>query len=107
MLYQLRLKNGGIDPYSSGSIIKKNGNLIALKAEDFNIEVRDTWESAATGILYPSKWRITIPEHDTELIVVPLLQNQELLHSFIYWEGAVNVSGEELSGKGYVELTGY
>ena len=107
MLYQLRLKDGGIDPYSSGSIIQKNGKLMSLKAGDFNIEVRDTWESPASGTLYPSKWQISIPKQDIELTVVPLLRDQELLHSFVYWEGAVKVSGDSISGKGYVELTGY
>lgn len=107
MLYQLRLKDGGIDNYSSGSIVNKNGDLTPLKAADFEIEVLDTWKSSKTGIDYPSKWRISIPGHDIELNVVPLLQDQELLHSFIYWEGAVKISGEGFSGKGYVELTGY
>ncbi|MCH7519073.1 MAG: carotenoid 1,2-hydratase [Candidatus Dadabacteria bacterium] len=107
MLYQLRLKDGGIDNYSSGSIVNKNGDLTPLKAADFEIEVLDTWKSKASGTLYPSKWQISIPGHDIELTVVPLLQDQELLHSFIYWEGAVKISGEGFSGKGYVELTGY
>ena len=107
MLYQLRLKDGGIDPFSSGSIVNKNGDLTPLKAADFEIEILDTWKSSKTGIDYPSKWRIFIPKHDIELNVVPLLQDQELLHSFIYWEGAVKISGEGFSGKGYVELTGY
>ena len=107
MLYQLRLKDGGVGSFSSGSIVYKNGNLTELKAADFKILVLDTWKSPATGALYPSKWQISIPEYEIELTVVPFLQNQELLHSFIYWEGAVKVSGEGLSGKGYVELTGY
>ena len=107
MLYQLRLKDGGIDNYSSGSIVNKNGDLTPLKAADFEIEVLDTWKSKASGTLYPSKWQISIPGHDIELTVVPLLQDQELLHSFIYWDGAVKISGEGFSGKGYVELTGY
>ena len=32
-------------------------------------------------------------------------------HTFVYWEGAVEVEGRgpegELAGRGYVELTGY
>jgi predicted secreted hydrolase len=107
MLYQLRLKDGGIDPFSSGSLVSKNGKLIPLKATDFNIEVLDTWKSSETGIVYPSKWGINIPSHNIELTVIPLLKNQELLQTFTYWEGAVKVSGKDISGKGYVELTGY
>jgi len=107
MLYQLRLKDGGIDPFSSGSIVNKNGDLTPLKAADFEIEVLDTWKSSKTGIDYPSKWRISIPDHDIKLTVIPFIPNQELQVSFIYWEGAVKVSGDTVSGKGYVELTGY
>ncbi len=107
MLYQLRLKDGGVDNYSSGSFIEKDGAVRQLKADDFEIEVLDTWKSPVTGIIYPSKWQISIPSHGIELNVVPLLQDQELLVSFVYWEGAVKVSGDGVSGKGYVELTGY
>jgi len=107
MLYQLRLKDGGVDNYSSGSFIEKDGAVRQLKADDFNIKVLDTWRSKASGTLYPSKWEISIPGHDIELTVVPLLQDQELLVSFVYWEGAVKILGDGISGKGYVELTGY
>ncbi len=107
MLYQLRLKDGGIDPFSSGSLIGTSGDVTPLKAGDFEIEVLDTWKSPNTKVVYPSKWQISIPKHDIVLTVIPLLGNQELLVSFTYWEGAVKVVGDGLSGKGYVELTGY
>lgn len=107
MLYQLRLKDGGIDPFSSGSLIGVAGDATPLKADDFEIKVLDTWKSSKTSTVYPSKWLISIPKHDIKLTVVPLLNNQELLLSFVYWEGAVKVTGEDFSGKGYVELTGY
>ena len=107
MLYQLRLKGGGIDPFSSGSLVGVQGDVTPLKAKGFKIEVLDTWKSPETGTVYPSKWQISIPKHDIKLTVTPLLNNQELLLSFIYWEGAVKVSGDGFSGKGYVELTGY
>lgn len=107
MLYQLRLKDGGVDQFSSGSFIEKDGRVKHLKSDDFEIEVLDTWKSSETGITYPSKWKVTIPEQDIEIIVTPRLNNQELLLTFTYWEGAVKVSGEGVSGKGYVELTGY
>jgi len=107
MLYQLRLKDGGFDQFSSGSFIEKGGRVKHLKSDDFEIEVLDTWKSSETGITYPSKWKVTISEQDIEIIVTPRLNNQELLLTFTYWEGAVKVSGEGISGKGYVELTGY
>jgi len=107
MLYQLRRKNGSIDTHSAGTLIEKDGSTITLKASEFNIEVLDRWESPKTGITYPSKWRVSIPEYAVDLTVTPYLPNQELNLSFVYWEGAVSASGGGVSGSGYVELTGY
>jgi predicted secreted hydrolase len=43
--------------------------------------------------------------------VTPLLADQENRLSFTYWEGAVDVTGtangQPVTGRGYVELTGY
>jgi predicted secreted hydrolase len=36
----------------------------------------------------------------------PVLTDQENRLSIVYWEGAVDVTGT-VSGRGYVELTGY
>jgi predicted secreted hydrolase len=107
MLYQIRLKKGGIDPYSSGSLIERDGTVRNLAADDFKIEVLNRWTSSITGIIYPSRWRITIPRYGIELTVVPQQPNQELPLAFVYWEGSVEVKGEKVSGNGYVELTGY
>ncbi len=43
----------------------------------------------------------------TNLYVAPLIKNQEHQHSFVYWEGAIEVESDQVSGYGYVELTGY
>jgi predicted secreted hydrolase len=107
MLYQLRLKGGGVDSHSSGRLIRKDGSTIHLDAGDFSIEVLDRWESPHTGIVYPSRWRVSIPDYGISLGVAPYLSDQELVLSFVYWEGAVRVSGDGVSGSGYVELTGY
>ncbi|HEX3035376.1 MAG TPA: lipocalin-like domain-containing protein [Thermodesulfobacteriota bacterium] len=107
MLYQLRLKNGGIDPYSSGSIIERNGTVRNIGVDNFQVEVLDTWESPETGIIYPCRWRIVIPAYDIVLVVIPHQHNQELPLDFTYWEGAVRIEGDGISGNGYVELTGY
>lgn len=107
MLYQLRLKDGGVDSHSSGTLIRKDGTVVHLDADDFTIEVLDRWESPHTGILYPSRWRVSIPDYGISLDIVPYLSDQELVLSFVYWEGAVRVSGDGVSGSGYVELTGY
>ncbi len=107
MIYQLRLKDGNIDSYSSGCIIDKNGQKTNLKNTDFTIKVLDKWKSESTGVSYPSKWQLDIPNHNLSMNIEPLINNQELNISFAYWEGAVKVIGKNISGKGYVELTGY
>jgi len=107
MLYQIRLKNGGIDRFSSGSVIEKDGTVENLSFEDFYIDVTDRWRSPDTGIVYPSGWRINIPKFNLDFRVTPLIQNQELRLTFVYWEGAVKIIADRLSGNGYVELTGY
>ncbi len=52
-----------------------------------------------------------MPSRALELEIEPLLADQELRHSFVYWEGAVRATGsragEPVAGYGYVELTGY
>jgi len=107
MLYQIRLKDGGIDPYSSGSLIEPDGTVRPLSVNDFKIEVLGTWKSPRTGAVYPSGWRISIPAYKITLTVVPYQPNQELPLTFVYWEGAVKIEGQNTSGNGYVELTGY
>jgi len=46
-----------------------------------------------------------------DLLVRPVLKNQELNFAVRYWEGAVDVAGTDagrpVEGRGYVELTGY
>jgi predicted secreted hydrolase len=43
--------------------------------------------------------------------ITPVMNDQEMILFFRYWEGAVRINGtlngEEINGYGYVELTGY
>ena len=113
MLYQIRRDDGSIDPYSRGSHIDAQSQVTGLdrSAGDFEIEVLDTWTSPDSGAVYPSGWRVTVPEYGLDLTIEPLLADQEMNLSTVYWEGAVRVegtrSGQAISGVGYVELTGY
>lgn len=107
MIYMLRLKDGTVDPVSSGTYVDKSGDTVHLKSTDFIVETKEHWKSPGTNIKYPSKWTVMIPKYNIELDVQPVLNNQEFNHSFTYWEGAVKVKGDNISGLGYVELTGY
>jgi predicted secreted hydrolase len=110
MFYQLRLRDGGIDPFSSGTVIGADGSRLSLASDDVQIQVLDRWESPL-GDSYPSKWRVRIPDAALDLVITPYIENQELDLSVRYWEGAVRISGtssgQPIGGSGYVELTGY
>ena len=111
MLFQIRQADGGIDPFSSGTLVYPDGGTRALKRDDFKIAVTDTWTSPHTGAEYPAGWQLSAPEIGLELALTPAFADQELNLSYAYWEGAVQAEGtllgEAASGRGYVELTGY
>ncbi|MDI6853457.1 MAG: lipocalin-like domain-containing protein [Deltaproteobacteria bacterium] len=115
MLYLMRLKDGGLDPASSGTLIDPQGRAQHLNLSDFSIKSTRTWKSPHSGATYPSGWDITLPEHGFHLSLTPTLPDQELRTggsaNLIYWEGQVGIKGSKqgqpLAGQGYVELTGY
>jgi predicted secreted hydrolase len=111
MFYQLRTRDGGSDPYSSGVLVDTDGTSRRLARDDVAIDVREQWRSPRSGAVYPAAWQLSIPSEEIELQVTPLLAEQELPVSVIYWEGMVAVEGQAagapVRGSGYVELTGY
>ena len=111
MVYRLRQADGSSDELSSGTLVAADGSSRSLQSDDFAIQPLDVWTSPATGIEYPSRWRLTVPEAALDLQIIPLLPDQELNLSFRYWEGAVSVQGTSdgsaIAGRGYAELTGY
>ena len=110
MAYVLRGTDGQPDPYSAGTFVSREGVGRALGADDIALEVLDYWTNEA-GDRYPSGWRLEIAGEDLVVEIQPVLDNQELITNVRYWEGAVDVSGRRagsaVSGRGYVELTGY
>jgi len=111
MLFRLRHASDPGQDYSSGTLIGADESVSPLQGDEFSIEVLDQWQSPATGVRYPSRWTLRLPDRGMELTVEPLQPDQELHTSFRYWEGAVairgNRNGTPVTGKGYVELTGY
>jgi predicted secreted hydrolase len=107
MLYQLRLREGGVDSTSSGMIIEADGSTRRLGSEDFTITASDVWTSPRSGIEWPSGWEVDFRPWGSILRITPLQRDQEMPLSVVYWEGAVEVSGSGKRGRGYVELTGY
>jgi predicted secreted hydrolase len=111
MLYQMRLKGGGIDPHSCGKWIGADGSIIDLGVNDFELASTKSWHSPSSKANYPVKWELRIPKLQLELMISPRLENQELNLSSVYWEGAIKLRGERqnqaIDGVGYLELTGY
>lgn len=115
MLYAMRDKTGGMDPVSEGTLIKEDGTAFRLEPGSFIIEKTGLWKSPKSGATYPAGWRISIPGHQTDLVVTPAMSDQELhltkMGVLDYWEGATQIQGKVgamlVTGVGYTELTGY
>ncbi len=111
MLFQIRQKDGRIEPMSSGTLVEPDGATHHLTRDQFDIKVLSTWTSSPTRATYPARWKISVPSAGIELELIPIVADQEMKVSIVYWEGAVNVSGQSNSkpatGRGFVEMTGY
>jgi predicted secreted hydrolase len=111
MVYQIRRRDGSIDPFSSGTWISQDGEQIHLDRDQFVLQVEDYWPSPNSGADYPSRWTVSIVQLDLRLKVAPFQADQEMNVSYNYWEGAVEVNGTfqgvDVSGSGYLEMTGY
>jgi predicted secreted hydrolase len=113
MIYRLRRGDGSAAAESAGVLVDPEGVKVPLTwGVEVVVESTGTWASPADGAIYPSGWRVTVPQRGWDLTVEPRIPNQELDVTFRYWEGAVSVrgtgeSGAAVEGRGYVELTGY
>ncbi|MCW5797843.1 MAG: carotenoid 1,2-hydratase [Nitrospira sp.] len=115
MWYSLRRADGSSDPVSSGTLILADGRVQPLDAQDLTIAPLAYWTSPRSKGRYPQRWRLTSPALGMDVTVDSLLADQELDTSrstrVTYWEGAVSVSGRvrgaPVTGRGYVEMTGY
>ena len=94
------------------TLVSTDGVASHLEAGEFEVTALDEWTSPATGAVYPSRWRLAIPDEAIDLELQPVVADQELdaraSTGNVYWEGAVLALGEgDPVGRGYVELTGY
>jgi predicted secreted hydrolase len=111
MYYRMRHGDGSADPASRGTLVGPDGSTRPIDRSGVTLSAEETWRSPRTGVRYPARWRLEIPDEGLALEIVPRLPDQELAVSVRYWEGAVTVSGTSrgrgIGGEGYVELTGY
>ena len=116
MLFHIRRKDGGIDPFSAGTFVDARGNSMHLRKDEFTLEpAGSVWTSPTTGAAYPLRWKISIPKLGITLESSTPLPSQELASASgwvpAYWEGAVIFTGTKgglpISSVGYLEMTGY
>ena len=111
MFYRLRQKDGDDSPFSRGTLVEADDSRRALASGQVELSVAAHWRSPADETLYPARWELAAPEHDIRIRILPLVADQEIKLSFQYWEGAVSVAGvsngSPVTGRGYVEMTGY
>jgi len=115
MLFEIRRRDGSIDPRSSGTLIEADGSVVHLSFEDFSLAPGRMWRSSNSGASYPIAWKVEVPRYGLRLNVTAAFEDQELrtLDStgVTYWEGSVateGVSGDKrIRGRGYLEMTGY
>ena len=109
MLYQMRLRNGGIDPYSTGKLVDSAG--VATDLDDFVLVPTQYWSNPQSHARYPIGWHLRIPRSQIDLEITTPVPEQELKLAVTYWEGAIRVNGTRagrpVHGVGYLELTGY
>jgi len=116
MLFQIRRKDGSIDPFSAGTFVDPQGKTAHLHSTDFELlPASDAWSSPATHARYPIRWQIRIPQLQLTLEASTRLPSQELVATSnivpSYWEGAILLQGKKnssnIAGSGYLEMTGY
>ena len=111
MLYRLRTTTGDSSPFSSGSLIGTDGSIAPLNPDAFVLEATEYWTSPTTGVRYPVGWDVELAAQNLILEVRALIPNQEMNLAVRYWEGAVTAQGSSantpVTGRGYLELTGY
>lgn len=111
MFFQIRREDGSLQAQSSGTFVFPDGTTEPVDLAAWELEVTDRWTSPSSGATYPAGWIIRIDSLDLTLEGEPLLADQELNVSTVYWEGAVQFEGTwqgaPVRATGYVEMTGY
>ncbi|OUJ73544.1 lipocalin family protein [Hymenobacter crusticola] len=114
MLYNLVHRPTG-KKLGGGSHFSAKADNTHLEPTDFQVENLAYWTSPSSGLRYPSKWRVRVPSKGYDLIVEPLIPDQELrihfyaIFNLYYWEGMCRVTGthngKPVTGNSYVEIT--
>ncbi|MBI3957694.1 MAG: carotenoid 1,2-hydratase [Chloroflexi bacterium] len=111
MFAQVRSASGQPQDIFEGTLSYPDGRQVTIRPDDFTLTPTGRWTSPTTGIEYPAGWQVSFPAYAIDLTIQPLIPDQEMTVAFVYYEGATTIrgtmEGAAVSGRGYVELTGY
>lgn len=107
MLYRIRARNVGGGDYQHGLLLDSTGRKMRLEADQMEVKPVG-WKSIA-GRKLPLRWKVNLPEIGRRFEIAAVREDQWMDVDFPYWEGMVDVLGEDAGqrGQGYMELTGY
>lgn len=101
MAFRLRDSAGG---YTSATWIDADGKTMPLANGDVFFEPLRTADVGGKTI--PVEWRVRIPSHGLDIRTKALNDQAWMATSTPYWEGPIAFDGS-ISGRGYLEMTGY
>jgi predicted secreted hydrolase len=115
MFFQLRRHDGARDPHSAGTFVSSDGRVVHLAAADFRMLPLREWKSPRSGAVYPVEWRVQSAGLGLDIGISAAVSDQELdarqSTGLTYWEGSIEgrgrSGGRTVSGRGYLEMTGY
>jgi predicted secreted hydrolase len=116
MLFNIRRKDGSVNPYSAATFVDAMGNSRQLRMQEFELEPlgSENWTSPKTHATYPIRWKIRVPSLGIDLEATTELPAQEISDDSrvvpTYWEGAIILTSAKsvaVRGAGYLEMTGY
>ncbi len=111
MFAEIRTQSGESQEIFEGTLALADGRQFVITQDDFELTALDQWTSPKTNITYPSGWQVRFAPYAIDLTIRPLIQDQEMDVAFTYYEGATLIEGSHagaaVTGRGYVELTGY
>jgi predicted secreted hydrolase len=111
MLYRLRRQDGTTGEFSAGTFVAADGTVTRLGPADFVMTPTGSWNSPLDGTAWPTRWQVEMEPLGMRLEVTAAFDAQEMNVAVRYWEGAVRIRGTRggtpVTGRGYLEMTGY
>ncbi|MEM9973786.1 MAG: lipocalin-like domain-containing protein [Pseudomonadota bacterium] len=103
-LMGFRLRDTGGPDFTAATWITADGTPTPFPNGAFGAEPLTVTPVAGREV--PTRWQVTLPERDLDVIVEALNPNSWMETAFPYWEGPVSFTGSH-EGRGYLEMTGY